>query len=113
MPKNSLKLTVSYGRHKGQSFVIGQGEQVIGRADKGEASPSIDLGTVDEEIKVSRRHALLSRTGDKVMLEDLGSTNGTYLNRTQKLEQGKPIELRPNDEIMVGKVLLRFEVGAA
>lgn len=111
MPEQSPKLTVIFGQHKGLAFQIPAGESVIGRSEKDSAPTAIDLAPIDEEVKVSRRHALVRREGSKVYLEDLGSLNGTYLNRTKKLAEGEPVALEPNDEIMIGKVLLRFEVG--
>jgi hypothetical protein len=55
---------------------------------------------------VSRRHARIRRTGDEFVLEDLGSSNGTYVD-------GVPIVscvLRAGDWIQIGRNLFRFEV---
>ncbi|MBK8149201.1 MAG: FHA domain-containing protein [Acidobacteria bacterium] len=41
-------------------------------------------------------------------MEDLGSTNGTYVNRGRRLIPGNPHVLRTGDEIIVGKTFLRF-----
>ncbi len=56
--------------------------------------------------KVSRRHARVVREGDRFHLEDLGSSNGTFLN-VKKLEA--PLRLSHKDEIGIGSFLLRFE----
>ena len=57
-----------------------------------------------DDVTVSRNHALLVVRNDGVYIDDLGSLNGTYVNRhrveSQKLEDG--------DEIQVGKYKLSF-----
>jgi hypothetical protein len=55
--------------------------------------------------RVSRKHARLLRQDWRVILEDLGSTNGTYLNgeRVQA-----PVELRDGDRVKIGDVVLIF-----
>ncbi|GAB4217543.1 MAG: hypothetical protein Fur007_19830 [Rhodoferax sp.] len=60
---------------------------------------------VIENLTVSGEHAVLVMSGEQVMIEDLGSTNGTFI-------AGKPIKkqlLRDGDVIEVGKYRLRFE----
>jgi hypothetical protein len=71
------------------------------------------LGRGDVEIHLedpfaSTRHARLSRQGGVVVLEDLGSTNGTYLN--EELLQG-PRPLHPGDRIRIGDSTFQFEDG--
>ena len=60
---------------------------------------------VISSARVSREHACLLRQGWRMVLEDLGSTNGTYLNGERV---HAPIELRDGDRIRVGDVLLIF-----
>jgi DNA-binding response OmpR family regulator len=55
--------------------------------------------------RVSREHALIKRQGRRFFLEDLNSTNGTFLNGERVLE---PIELRDGDRLEIGEVLLIF-----
>lgn len=55
---------------------------------------------------VSRKHARVVKNGDKFVLEDLGSGNGTFLNG-KKLEA--PTEIKHDDRIKLGPVLLRFD----
>lgn len=55
---------------------------------------------------VSRKHARVLKNGDKFVLEDLGSGNGTFLNG-KKLEA--PTEIKHDDRIKLGPVLLRFD----
>jgi pSer/pThr/pTyr-binding forkhead associated (FHA) protein len=62
----------------------------------------VDLVFSDDQF-MSRRHAQLSRRGSNVSLEDLGSSNGTFVRLT-----GEHL-LQPGDVIRLGNVLLRFE----
>jgi hypothetical protein len=55
--------------------------------------------------RVSRKHARLLRQGWRVILEDLGSTNGTYLNGERVRTR---VELRDEDRVKVGDVVLTF-----
>ena len=69
--------------------------------------PSTTLALDDEQV--SRRHARVSGQGDLAIVEDLGSTNGTYVN-------GQPIEgpraVRPGDRIRVGLTVLQLRTAA-
>jgi DNA-binding winged helix-turn-helix (wHTH) protein len=74
-----------------------EGENVLGRGS--EAAVRIDLG------RVSRLHARIVVEGERALLEDLGSKNGTF-HRGRRLEA--PVELTDGDEIGVGTVVLLF-----
>ena len=68
--------------------------------------PDCDV-QVDSNM-VSRFHAQLVNVNNKVMLEDLSSGNGSFLNGRQ-LEKNKPLPLRHNDRIKLGPIKFRFE----
>jgi DNA-binding response OmpR family regulator len=70
---------------------------VIGRA--------VESDIVITSRRVSREHARLRREGWRVILEDLGSTNGTFLNGERVLD---PLELRDDDRVRVGDVTFVF-----
>ncbi len=72
------------------------GPVVIGR------SPSADI-VIDEPF-VSSNHARLTMQGPALILEDLGSTNGTFSNGHAVME---PTTLRDGDEVQVGDAILR------
>ena len=55
-------------------------------------------------MTVSRRHAEIVREGDEFTIKDLGSLNGTYVNR-QRIEATK---LADDDEVQIGKYRLTF-----
>ncbi|MFT4597245.1 MAG: hypothetical protein ACI9TF_001493 [Paracrocinitomix sp.] len=57
-----------------------------------------------DDVTVSRRHAEVHRDRGAVLLNDVGSLNGTYLNRT-RIESGS---LRSGDEVQIGKFKLVF-----
>ena len=104
-------LTIERGEGAGTSFPIARDEAVIGRwdADNG-IFPDVDLDSVDQEAKVSRRHARILTQEGRFFVEDLGSTNGTYINRGRRLLPGTPQQLADGDEIIVGKTFLRFHI---
>jgi pSer/pThr/pTyr-binding forkhead associated (FHA) protein len=65
-------------------------EAQIGRWDAdGGIFPDVDLDTDDPEAKVSRRHARITLSNGQYFLEDLGSTNGTFINRGKRLSPGQ------------------------
>ena len=107
----SASLIIDRGEAAGTEFPISRDEATIGRwdADNG-IFPDIDLDSVDHEAKVSRRHARILRRDGQFLLEDLGSTNGTYINRGRRLLPGTPQPLTDGDEIIVGKTFLRFHL---
>jgi hypothetical protein len=78
------------GHRPGMEYDVGEGA-VMGRGDQAE----IRL----EDPFASSRHARLTRQGGIVVLEDLGSTNGTYLN--EELVSG-PQPLHPGDRVRIG-----------
>ena len=84
------------GGRAGETFPI-EGERVtIGRSP--EANVFLD------DVTVSRNHALLVRRRDGLYLDDLGSLNGTYVNR-RRIESHK---LSNGDELQVGKYKLMY-----
>jgi hypothetical protein len=105
------KLVIERGRSAGKQFPLSDEESQIGRWDAdGGIFPDVDLDADDPEAKVSRRHARIMRRNGQYYIEDLGSTNGTFINRGRRLLPGDRHPLRDGDEIIVGKTFLRFHV---
>ncbi|HLL15682.1 MAG TPA: FHA domain-containing protein [Pyrinomonadaceae bacterium] len=104
-------LVINRGRSAGKEFPVHEDEAYIGRwdADSG-IFPDVDLDSDDPEAKVSRRHARITRRGGQYYIEDLGSTNGTFINRGRRLLPGDRQPLNDGDEIIIGKTFLRFHV---
>ncbi|HIA00359.1 MAG TPA: FHA domain-containing protein, partial [Myxococcales bacterium] len=74
------KLELSIGRVQGNEIVLPKGN-------------------------ISKRHAQVTLEADKITLVDLGSTNGTYVNK-QKIHG--PMELSPDDKVFIGDFILMF-----
>lgn len=91
------RLVVVAGPHAGQSFAL-QAGLVLGR------DPS-NSGALPADTKASRRHAQLVADGAGVVLEDLGSTNGTFVNG-QRITR---VALAPGDQLVIGSSTLRVE----
>ena len=104
-------LKIERGEAVGTEFALSADESFIGRwdADNG-VFPDIDLDAHDPEAKVSRRHARILHDGGKYTIEDLGSTNGTFVNRGRRLIPGAAQPIKDGDEIIVGKTFMRFYV---
>ena len=84
-----------------------RGDVVIGRSDS-DAKPDLDLATLSAtDYGISRRHALLHPTGEKLQLTDLGSTNGTRRNGSL-LKPKEPQTLKDKDIVTFGR--LQFQV---
>ncbi|MGH2756048.1 MAG: FHA domain-containing protein FhaB/FipA [Actinomycetota bacterium] len=95
--KAPRKVTVVEGQGlKGRSFDL-DSEMLIGRADK--------CHIVLEDTYASQVHARIFSKGEGYMVEDMGSTNGTYLNR-QKITS--PTELQRGDHVKIGKTVLEM-----
>jgi FHA domain-containing protein len=104
-------LVIERGSSAGKQFPLSDQDANIGRWDAdGGVFPDVDLDTDDPEAKVSRRHARISVRDGQYLIEDLGSTNGTFVNRGHRLASGERHPLKDGDEIIVGKTFLRFRV---
>jgi FHA domain len=105
------KLQVVRGGRKGQEFPLEDGNNLVGRWDPETGSfPEVDLDQDDPEAKISRKHALIRFGIGKITVEDIGSLNGTYVNRQPRLMPGNPVELKSGDEIIIGKTFLKLIV---
>lgn len=109
--KALAKLIIERGKSVGKQFLLSASESQIGRWDAdGGVFPDVDLDSDDPEAKISRRHARITFHDGKYFLEDLGSTNGTFINRGKRLSPGTRQQLKDGDEIIVGKTFLRFRM---
>lgn len=109
--KAHARLVIERGKSVGKQFMLSAAESHIGRWDAdGGIFPDVDLDSDDPEAKVSRRHARITFQDGQYLLEDLGSTNGTFINRGKRLAPGARQPLKDGDEIIVGKTFLRFHL---
>lgn len=103
------RLVIQRGGQVGKEFPLLGAEAMIGRWDAdGGIFPDVDLDQDDPEAKVSRRHARIQFSNNQYLIEDLGSTNGTFINRGPRLLPGNKQPLHNGDEIIVGKTFLKF-----
>ncbi len=111
LENSTVRLVEMRNGIRGQVFPVAEGSNLIGRWDPDSgAFPEIDLEAVDTDAKVSRKHAVLEYQSGTVMIEDLNSLNGTFINRGNRLRAGIREALKAGDEIIVGKVFLVLEI---
>ncbi len=93
-------LVVKRGPNAGSTFLLDKDLTAAGR------HPSSDIFL--DDITVSRRHAEVLREGARFLVKDVGSLNGTYVNR----ERVDVAELPQGDELQIGKFKLMFFTAA-
>jgi diguanylate cyclase (GGDEF)-like protein len=92
-------LVVIYGLELGRKYNLENANVIIGRSSKSDVQ-------IDQE-SVSRNHAKIINTGKSIILRDLGSTNGTYVN-DQLIDE---YLLRDGDFIKIGRTIFKFLSG--
>ncbi len=97
---DQASLVIIHGNNLGKRFEIKQKEFIIGRATNADVP-------INEE-NISRKHARIYRKNKIFVLEDLSSTNGTFIN-TKRVEVR---ELQDGDLILVGNTILKFISGS-
>ncbi len=112
MPKDwetTLPVAALHHSGAGNLRVVIVGDQIAGTHQL-PPSGTVSIGRSEESVirvhdpSISRRHALL-HVGDALVLEDLGSANGTYV-RGVRVESGKTVEIVPGDVVEIGTTLL-------
>jgi FHA domain/zinc-ribbon domain len=92
-------LVVRHGPDAGASYRLELPETSIGR------HPDSDVFL--DDVTVSRRHVVIDRDDSGYLLRDVGSLNGTYVNR-KRVDEAK---LRHGDEVQIGRYRLSFVIG--
>ena len=100
LPAGSALLVVKRGPNAGSRFLLDQAVTTAGR------HPESDIFL--DDVTVSRRHAEFRKNGDSYEVVDVGSLNGTYVNREPKNSS----VLSNGDEIQIGKFRLVFLNGS-
>ncbi len=96
LPPSSALLIVQRGPNLGARFLLDAKRTVAGR------HPSADIFL--DDVTVSRKHAEFVSSDGGFLVRDIGSLNGTYVNR-QRIDS---IPLRSGDEVQVGKYRLTY-----
>ncbi|MBV9795253.1 MAG: zinc-ribbon and FHA domain-containing protein [Actinobacteria bacterium] len=96
LPVDSALLIVQRGPNAGSRFLLDSELTTAGR------HPDSDIFL--DDVTVSRRHAEFYRSGTRFTVRDVGSLNGTYVNR-DRIEE---TELFSGDEVQIGKFRLVF-----
>lgn len=94
-------LIVQRGPNAGARFLLDNAEVTSGRG------PDSDIFL--DDVTVSRKHAVFSWEGDHFTVRDVGSLNGTYVNR-QRVDHA---DLQDRDEVQIGKFRLVFHQAKA
>ena len=97
LPDGAGMLWVKRGPNAGSKYALDKDTVMAGR------HPESDIFL--DDITVSRRHAEFTRTADGYLVRDVGSLNGTYLNR-DRIDEEAPLE--NGDEVQIGKFKLVF-----
>jgi pSer/pThr/pTyr-binding forkhead associated (FHA) protein len=101
LPQGSAMLLVQRGPDAGSRFLLDTDVVTVGR------HPESDIFL--DDISVSRRHATFTRTENGYVISDLGSLNGSYVNRDRI---DTDVVLSGGDEVQIGKYRLIFFSGA-
>jgi hypothetical protein len=82
---------------------------MVGRFDPAVGPIDVDLGSIDESVYVSRKHARIDCEDGVWKISDLGSSNGTFLLRDD-FERVEESELHEGDEVAFGNARFVFRV---
>jgi pSer/pThr/pTyr-binding forkhead associated (FHA) protein len=99
LPAGSALLVVQRGPGSGSRFLLDKDTVDAGR------HPDSDIFL--DDVTVSRHHAEFGRVGDSFEVTDVGSLNGTYVNR----DRIESVVLKDGDEVQIGKFRLVFYAG--
>lgn len=99
LPVGSALLVVQKGPGAGSRFLLDQDVVHAGR------HPDSEIFL--DDVTVSRRHAVFNRSGAGFTVSDVGSLNGTYVNR----DRIETVALNDSDEVQIGKYRLVYFAG--
>ncbi|TWU41984.1 FHA domain-containing protein [Novipirellula artificiosorum] len=94
-----VKLKVLTGSHAGKEIAVASEKFLVGRSDSCQLRPKSE--------SVSRKHCIIVLKDGRVLIQDLKSRNGTFVNE-KRLPVGKAKVLKPGDHLKIGK--LEFEL---
>ena len=105
------KLKVIRGLKIGAEFPLYPEYNYIGRADEKPVDVDLEDQEPPDRVWCSRQHAVIhfDEAAGAMTIEDLNSSNGTYVNRN-RVYPGQKKPLQPNDVVQIGTVHLKLQV---
>jgi hypothetical protein len=102
------RLVVLRGQKINAEYPIYEGLNFIGRADEQPVDIDLEDQETSDRIWSSRQHAVMTFENGKLIIEDLNSSNGTFVNRA-RIYPGQKRPLKPSDVIQIGTVQLKVK----
>lgn len=100
------RLVVVRGAKPNTEYRLYEGQNMIGRADEKPVDIDLEIQESADRIWSSRQHAVITWDSGSFFIEDLKSSNGTFVNRN-RIQPGHRQPLHANDIIQVGEVQLK------
>jgi len=100
------RLYVVRGQKPKVEFPILAGLNFVGRADDKPVDIDLEEQENPERVWASRQHAVIEFEDNKITIEDLNSSNGTFLNRN-KIYPGQKMPLKANDMVQIGNIQMK------
>lgn len=100
------RLFVVRGQKPKVEFPILGGLNFVGRADDKPVDIDLEDQENPERVWASRQHAVIEFEDNKITIEDLNSSNGTFLNRN-KIYPGQKMPLKANDMVQIGNIQMK------
>lgn len=106
-PDAQPRLVVLRGLKRNVEYPIYEGHNFIGRADEKPVDIDLDDQEPPDRVWSSRQHALITFENGQLLIEDLNSSNGTFVNRA-RIYPGQKRELVVGDVVQIGTVQMKL-----
>lgn len=106
-PAVRAKLIVLRGQKINQDYPLYEGRNLIGRFADHPVDVDLSIQEAEGQVWSSRKHALITFDRNVLLIEDLNSLNGTWVNGT-RLNAGSRRPLKENDVVQIGAVQLKL-----
>jgi pSer/pThr/pTyr-binding forkhead associated (FHA) protein len=108
-PGTEPKLVVLRGQKRNAEYPLFEGPNFVGRADEKPVDVDLEDQEPPDRVWSSRQHACIHFEEGQLSIEDLNSSNGTFVNRA-RIYPGTKKPLNANDVIQIGNVQLKVVV---
>jgi hypothetical protein len=108
-PDAKPRLVVLRGQRISAEYPLYEGHNFIGRTDERPVDIDLEDQEPPDRIWSSRQHAVITYEDARLLIEDLNSSNGTFVNRS-RIHPGQKRPLRANDIIQIGTVQMKVQV---